>query len=93
MKVEYSPTKNWYISKRNMELVEDRVRPYRLDYFDKLFKFIGENAEGIFRRDKVKITDQSERDLNKSGGSKQKQTTALHQGWKWAFNRACYATC
>ena len=54
MKVEYSPTKNWYISKRNMELVEDRVRPYRLDYFDKLFKFIGENAEGILRRDKVK---------------------------------------
>ena len=60
MKVEYSPTKNWYISKRNMELVEDRVRPYRLDYLDKLFKFIGENAEGILRRDKVKITDQSE---------------------------------
>ena len=23
--------------------------------------------------------------LNKRGGSKQRQTTALHQGWKWAF--------
>ena len=33
MKVEYSLTKNWYISKRNIELVEDRVRPYRLDGF------------------------------------------------------------
>ena len=27
--------------------------------------------------------------LNKSGGSKQKQTTALHQGWKWAFKKLC----
>ena len=27
MKVEYFPTKNWYISKRNMELFEDRVQP------------------------------------------------------------------
>ena len=25
MKVEYFPTKNWYISERNMELNEDRV--------------------------------------------------------------------
>ena len=27
MKVEYFPTKNCYISGRNMELVEDRVQP------------------------------------------------------------------
>ena len=27
MKVEYFPTKIWYISKRNMELFEDRVQP------------------------------------------------------------------
>ena len=27
MKVEYFTTKNWYISKRNMELFEDRVQP------------------------------------------------------------------
>ena len=27
MKVEYFPTKNWYISKRNMELFVDRVQP------------------------------------------------------------------
>ena len=26
MKVEYFPTKDWYISKRNMELFEDRVQ-------------------------------------------------------------------
>ena len=26
MKVEYFPAKNWYISKRNMELFEDRVQ-------------------------------------------------------------------
>ena len=36
--------------------------------------------------------------LNKSGGSKQKQTTALHQGWKWAFiesvhERTGHSTC
>ena len=27
MKVEYFPRKNWNISKRNMELFEDRVQP------------------------------------------------------------------
>ena len=27
MKVEYFPTKNWCISKRNIELFEDRVQP------------------------------------------------------------------
>ena len=27
MKVEYFPTKTWCISKRNMELFEDRVQP------------------------------------------------------------------
>ena len=27
MKIEYFPTKNWYISERNMEVVEDRVQP------------------------------------------------------------------
>ena len=27
MKVEYFPTKNWYISKRNVELFVDRVQP------------------------------------------------------------------
>ena len=27
MKVEYFPTKNWYIPERNMELFEDRVQP------------------------------------------------------------------
>ena len=27
MKVEYFPTKNWYISKRNMESFEDSVQP------------------------------------------------------------------
>ena len=27
MKIEYFPTKNWYISGRNMEVVEDRVQP------------------------------------------------------------------
>ena len=26
MKVEYFPAKNWYNSKRNMELFEDRVQ-------------------------------------------------------------------
>ena len=26
MKIEYFPTKNWYISKRNMESFEDRVQ-------------------------------------------------------------------
>ena len=29
MKVEYIPMKNQYISKRNMELFEDRVQPYQ----------------------------------------------------------------
>ena len=33
---------------------------FKQNYFDKLFKFKGENAEGILRRDKEKITDQSE---------------------------------
>ena len=52
-------------------------------YFDKLTRLIEEYAEAILRkRDNVKITDQSEA---QSGGSKQKQRTALHQGWKWAF--------
>ena len=44
--------------------------------FDKLTKLIREYREATLRqRDEVKITDQS-------GGSKQKQTTALRQGWK-----------
>ena len=30
MKVEYFPRKIWYISKRNMELFEDRVQPCHL---------------------------------------------------------------
>ena len=33
MKVEYFTTKNWYISKRNMELFEDRVQPCHLKVF------------------------------------------------------------
>ena len=33
MKVEYFATKNWYISKRNMELFEDRVQPCHLKVF------------------------------------------------------------
>ena len=33
MKVEYFPTRNWYISKRNMELFEDRVQPCRWKVF------------------------------------------------------------
>ena len=35
MKVEYFPTKNWYISKRNMELFEDRVQPCHWKVFKK----------------------------------------------------------
>ena len=27
MKVEYFPTRNWYISKRNMMFFEDRIQP------------------------------------------------------------------
>ena len=33
MEVEYFPTKNWYISKRNMELFEDRVQPCHCKVF------------------------------------------------------------
>ena len=33
MKVEYFPTKDWYISKRNMELFEDRVQPCHCKVF------------------------------------------------------------
>ena len=33
MKEEYFPTKNWYISKRNMELFEDRVQPCHYNVF------------------------------------------------------------
>ena len=64
MKVEYFPTKNWYSSKRNMELFEDRVQPCHWKVFSvkRLDSFVlGGNAEGILRqRDKLKITDQSE---------------------------------
>ena len=33
MKEEYFPTKNWYNSKRNMELFEDRVQPCHYNVF------------------------------------------------------------
>ena len=36
MKVEYFPTKNWYISERNMELFEDRVQPCHRKVFLKV---------------------------------------------------------
>ena len=61
---------------------------FKQNYFDKFTKLIGENAGAILRqRGKVKITDQSEALLKQKlwFNTKKKRTTALHQGWKWAF--------
>ena len=46
MTVEYFPKKNWYISKRNVELFEDRVQPCRaLGWLPTLYKGVSEEHQ------------------------------------------------
>ena len=50
MKVEYFRTKNWNISKRNMELFEDRVQPDSLRYNSYLLLCMDNNLDNSFER-------------------------------------------
>ena len=50
MKVEYFRTKNWNISKRNMELFEDRVQPDSLRYNSYLLLCMDSNLDNSFER-------------------------------------------
>ena len=54
MKVEHFPMKNQYISKRNMELFEDRVQPYQaLGWLRALCKMQTTAADRVQNADRI----------------------------------------